>query len=309
MSGCAPRRRWANLSVVPFPPPLRHWLLAVVALSTVSTVGARELVDQTGRHVSLPDHAHRLVSLAPSITETLYALGLAGRLVGDTDYCDYPPAARAKPHVGAPLNPSLERIVALRPDLVLGTDQANRRETADQLERLGIPLYGVTANTVEGTLRSIADLGGALEWQRPAEALVASLRARVAAVQHQPRPQPRPKVLFAVWVHPLITVGRATFISDVIRCAGGVSVSDDLEGEWPHMQLEEVLARSPDIILFPRVGGFGPPPGELERLPGWRDLAAVKRHRLYSVSEAIMRTSPRLIDALEEVARIMKSEK
>ena len=131
------------------------------------------MTDQTGRRVNLPDHPRRLVSIAPSITETLYALGLGDRLVGDTDYCDYPPQARAMPHVGALLNPNLEKIVALKPDLVLGTDEANRRETADQLERLGIPLYGVTAHTVEGTIQSLEDLGHVLDWDQPTQKLVA----------------------------------------------------------------------------------------------------------------------------------------
>jgi len=122
--------------------------LGVLASFTIPTVSAREVTDQTGRRVNVPDNPQRIVSIAPSITETLYALRLGNRLVGDTEYCDYPPEARLKPHVGALLNPSLEKIVALKPDLVLGTDEANRRETADQLARLGIPLYRVTAHTV-----------------------------------------------------------------------------------------------------------------------------------------------------------------
>ena len=141
--------------------------LALALLLSASAVSARVVTDQTGRRVNLPDHPRRLVSIAPSITETLYELGLGDRLVGDTDYCDYPPQAKALPHVGAMLNPNLEKIVALKPDLVLGTDEANRRETADQLERLGIPLYGVTAHTVEGTIQSLEDLGHVLDWDQP----------------------------------------------------------------------------------------------------------------------------------------------
>ena len=281
--------------------------LAGVALTAASAVSARVVTDQTGRRVNLPDHPRRLISIAPSITETLYALGLGERLVGDTDYCDYPPQARALPHVGALLNPSLEKIVALKPDLVLGTDEANRRETADQLERLGIPLYGVTAHTVEGTLQSLEDLGRILDWEQPTAKIVTALRARVDSVEKQVQSRSRPRVLFVVWYRPLITAGSATFISDVIHCAGGVSISDDLTGEWPHMGVEEVLKRAPDVILLPRTEAFAPGLEEFQKLPGWRDLAAVKNHRLYLVSETIMRPSPRLIDALEEVAQILGS--
>jgi iron complex transport system substrate-binding protein len=275
---------------------------------SLSTVSARVVTDQTGRRVNLPDHPRRLLSIAPSVTETLYELGLGGRLVGDTDYCDYPAQAKLLPHVGALLNPSLEKIVALKPDLVLGTDEANRRETADQLEHLGIPLYGVTAHTVDGAIQSLKDLGHVLDWEQPTQKLVVSLQARVAAVDRQVQGRPRPKVLFVVWYRPLITAGSQTFISNVISRAGGVSISDDLKGEWPHMGLEEVLNRAPDVILFPRTEAFAPGLEDFQKLPGWRDLAAVKSHHLYFVSETIMRPSPRLIDSLEELARILQPE-
>ncbi|MGO8813284.1 MAG: ABC transporter substrate-binding protein [Terriglobia bacterium] len=279
--------------------------LAFAMLFSASTASARVVTDQTGRQVNVPDHPRRLISIAPSITETLYALGVGDRLVGDTEYCDYPQQAKSLPHVGALLNPSLEKIVALKPDLVLGTDEANRRETADQLERLGIPLYGVTANTVEGTLQSLEDLGRVLDCDQTAEKLVASLRARTAAVEKRVQGRPRPKVLFVVWYRPLITAGSSTFISDVIRQAGGESISDDMKTEWPHMSLEEVLKRAPDVILFPRTEAFAPGLDEFQKLPGWRDLTAVKSRHIYFVAETIMRPSPRLIDALEEVARIL----
>ncbi len=284
-----------------------RWFAAWALLACASVASARVVTDQTGRRVNLPDHPRRLLSIAPSITETLYELGLGDRLVGDTDYCDYPPQARTLPHVGALLNPNLEKIVQLKPDLVLGTDEANRRETADQLERLGIPLYGVTAHTVDGTLQSLQDLGHILDWDQPTDKLVASLRARVAAVEKQAQGHPRPKVLFVVWYRPLITAGKQTFISNVIHCAGGDSISDDLSNEWPHMGLEEVLNRAPDIILLPKTEAFAPGLDEFEKLPGWRDLAAVKQHHVYFVAETIMRPSPRLIDALEEVARIIRT--
>jgi len=117
--------------------------------------------------------------------------------------------------------------------------------------------------------------------------------------------RPRPKVLFVVWYRPLITAGGQTFISNVIQRAGGVSISEDLTSEWPHMGLEEVLKRAPDVILFPQTDAFAPGLDEFQKLPGWRDLAAVKNHRLHFVSETIMRPSPRLIDALEELAGIL----
>jgi iron complex transport system substrate-binding protein len=286
----------------------RNLAWALVLLFTVFGLApvflsARQVVDQTGRRVNIPDRPARLVSLAPSITETLFALGLGNQLVGDTDYCDFPPAARQKAHVGSILNPNLERIVALKPDLVLGSPGANRRETADQLERLGVPVYGVKAESVEETLRSIEDLGHVLGRESEAQGLVASLGRRIAAVEHRAARR-NPKVLFVVWYRPLTTAGPHTFIDDVIRRAGGVPINDGLNGEWPHLSLEEALHRDPDVILFPSSEAFSPSLDELARLPGWKDLRAVKMHQLYFIPETIIRPSPRLIDALEGVARI-----
>lgn len=280
-------------------------LLGLALIVSPDAIVARMVKDQTGRQVNVPDHPRRLVSVAPSVTETLFEIGLGKYVVGDTDYCDVPPQAKTIPHIGGVINPSLERIVALRPDLVLGTDEANRRETADQLERLGIPLYGVTAHTLDGTLESLQDLGRVLDWEQPTEKLVAGLRARVAAVDQQIQGKPRPKVLFVVQYRPLITAGSNTFISNVIQRAGGVSISDDMKTEWPRMGLEDVLSRAPNVILFPRTEDFAPGLDEFQKLPGWRDLAAVKNHNVYFVSENIERPSPSLVDALEEVANIL----
>ena len=266
---------------------------------------ARWVEDQTGRRVDIPEHPQRLISLAPSITETLFALGLGANVVGDTDYCEYPPEAKLKPHVGAILTPNLEKIVALKPDLVLGSPEANRRETADRLAQLGIPLYGVTAHSVDDMLRSIEDLGRILGHEADSQKLAASLRQRIDAVEKRVAPLRRPKVLFVVWYRPLTTAGPNTFISDVIQRAGGTSITENLLGEWPRLSLEEALRRDPDVILFPRAESFSPQLEEFQQLPGWRDLRAVKNRRMFFISDAIIRPSPRLVDALEEVARAL----
>jgi cobalamin transport system substrate-binding protein len=282
-------------------------VLAGGALACLATrlLASHLVTDETGRQVNVPDDPQRIISLAPSITETIYALGLGERLVGDTDYCDYPPEARDKPHVGSLLSPSLEKIVSLKPDLVLGDAESNRRQTADQLERLGIPLYGLTAHSVDGALRSMEDLGKVLGRSIEAQALVATLRGRMETVERAVAGKARPKVLFVVWYRPLITAGPNTFISDVIQRAGGQSVSDDLEGEWPRLNLESALERDPDVILFPKTEAFSPALEEFQSLPGWKDFRAVKAGRMYFISDTINRPGPRLMDALEEVARTL----
>ena len=278
---------------------------AVLLFAATQSLASRIVTDETGRRVTIPDDPRRLISLAPSITETIYALGLGDRLVGDTDYCDYPPDARTKPHVGSLLNPSLEKIVALKPDLVLGDAESNRLQTADQLDHLRIPLYGVTSHGVEEAVRSIEDLGGILGREAQAQALAAAFRQQLDAIKQRVQGKPRPKVLFVVWYRPLITAGPKTFISDVIRRAGGDSVSDNLRGDWPRLSLEDALTRDPDVILFPRTEAFSPDLVEFRRLPVWKDFRAVKNRRLYLIPDTINRPGPRLIDALEEVARIL----
>jgi len=280
-------------------------LAAMLSILLPAAASPRIVKDQTGRMVNVPEKPQRLVSLAPNITEIVYALGLGDELVGDTDYCDFPPQAKDKPHVGTMVNPSLERIVALKPDLALGTPEANRRETADQLERLGIPVYGVTASTLEGTLASIEDLGKILGHEAEAKNLVAQMQARIDRVEKPLEGQSKPKVLFVVWYRPLITVGPKTFIADVIRAAGGIPIGEDLKGEWPRLTLEELLPENPDVILLPKTESFSPSLEEFQSLPGWKDLRAVKERRMFFVSESIMRPGPRLVDALEELAAIL----
>jgi len=288
----------------------KHGLPACVLAATLLVLlpaagSARTVKDQTGRMVNVPENPHRLVSLAPNITEIVYALGLGDELVGDTDNCDFPPRATSKPHVGTMVNPSLERIVALKPDLALGTPEANRRETADQLERLGVPVYGVTANTLAGTLASIEDLGKVLGRAAEASRLVAQMQARIDRVENRIKGRPEPRVLFVVWYRPLITVGPGTFIADVIRAAGGNPIGENLKGEWPRLTLEELLPLNPDVILFPKTESFSPSLEEFRALPGWKDLRAVKDGRMCFVSETIERSGPRLVDALEELANLL----
>ena len=281
-------------------------LTCAAALGGGGAAGSTHVVtDEVGRRVEVPNHPERIISLVPSITETLYALGLGEKIAGDTDYCDFPADATKKPHVGAVQNPSIEKIVALKPDLVLGSPEGNRREVIDQLARVGIPLYGVSDHDLHDVLKSIRDLGELLGAQNQAAALDSGLEHRVQAIQEQVKGQPKPRVLFVTWYQPLITIGPDSFVADVIRRAGGVSISDDLSGEWPRLSLEAVLARHPDVILMPRTQSYSPSLDEFRRLAGWRDLAAVRQGRVYFVTDAIVHPSPRLVDALEEVTRVL----
>ena len=205
------------------------------------------VTDETGRTVEMPQSARRIVSLAPNLTETLFALGLGDRVVGDTDFCDYPPEARSKPHVGGPVNPNLEAIAALHPDLVLATRAINRPETVRWLEQLRIPVYATDPRTVEQVLTSTARLGELLGAGDQGKAVVADLRRRLADLAMRLAGLAPAKVFFVVWQDPLVSVGRNTFLADALLRAGARSVIDAPQ-DWPDINLEEVVRLQPDVF-------------------------------------------------------------
>jgi len=270
---------------------------------------AMEVIDETGRRVSVPQPVRRIVSLAPSLTETIYALGAQDRLVGVTDYCDYPPEARTKPRVGGIINPNLEEVVALKPDLVLLTKSANRRETAAALDRLGLAAYATDPHSVEGVLASTSRLAEVIGARAAGAELLASLRARLDELKRLLGSRPPRRVLFVVWRDPLISVGRDTFLGDALRWAGAESVVETAQ-EWPRVSLEEVVRLQPDYLIF---ASAQPEAGQrdfeaLRDQPGWRSLEAVRRRRVAVISDAVNHPSPRLVDAIFELARKLHPE-
>jgi len=268
-----------------------------------------QVTDELGRKVNVPAVVRRIVSLAPNLTETVYALGLQERLAGDTDYCDYPREAAAKPHVGGPMSPSIEAIVALQPDLVLATTSINRVETVDALAHVGIPVYVSDPHTVEGLLagiRKIADITGA---GGPGKLLVDDLRARLDSLHAALDGRTPSRVLFLVWSSPLISVGQGTFIADALKLAGAESVVKSTKN-WPEMSMEEVIRLRPEYLIFAR-GHDDPDAGSLEALrkkPVYRDLKPVRDGHVVSVSDSIDRPAPRMIDAIEALAHQLHPE-
>jgi iron complex transport system substrate-binding protein len=265
--------------------------------------GSRIVTDEVGRRVAIPGDVRRIVSLAPNLTETVYALGLGDRLVGDTSYCDTPPEAKTKPHVGGPTNASVEAIVALRPDLVFAT-MINREETVDALAHLGIPVYTTDPHTVRGMIRSVDRMAEMLGAEKQGAALAAKLNTTLKELQARLATVPPTPVLFVVWLDPLITIGENTFIADALRCAGAESVISSKQN-WPQIGLEEVVRLQPDYIVL-----AGSHTGEgrrtIESLRSravWKDLEAVKSGRVVIISDEINRPSPALIDVIEQLAR------
>jgi iron complex transport system substrate-binding protein len=292
--------------------------IAVVLLCTVylpaqivtpATPATREVTDEAGRTVRVPVAPMRIISLAPSLTETIYAIGLQDRLVGDTDFCDYPPDAQKKPKVGGGINPNLEVIASLHPDLVLVTYNFNRLETVRALDALGIPSYSTDPRTVDEIVTSTEKLADVLGVPDAGKSLGDDLQRRLAAVQTKLGSLPATRVLFIVWTQPLMSVGKGTFIADALRKAGANSIVESSQ-DWPQMNLEEVVHLQPDYLIFTSshddagANDFD----TLAVKPGWRLLDAVHNRHFAVMSDAVIRPAPRIVSAIEDLARQLHPE-
>jgi iron complex transport system substrate-binding protein len=270
---------------------------------------SREVTDETGRVVKLPVQVRRIVSLAPSLTETVYALGLQDKLVGDTEYCDYPPDAAKKHKVGGAINPNMEEIASLRPDVVLVVKSLNRLETVRGLEQLGIPVYSADPHNVNGVLASMRKLSDVLGAEDAGAALDGKLRERLAAIHAKLNGSAPKPVLFVVWTEPLQSIGRKTFIADVLTQAGGSSVVDSQQ-DWPKYNIEEAVRLQPEYLVFAS-SHSQTVKNDVDALalrPGWSALHAIKQRKIAIVSDAINRPGPRIVDAIEELARQLHPE-
>jgi iron complex transport system substrate-binding protein len=269
----------------------------------------REVTDEAGRTVRLAQPVERIVTLAPSLTETIYALGLDEHLVGDTDFCEYPADAKSKTKVGGTINPNIESIAALHPDVVLMTKTLNRLETVHALEGLHIPVYATDAHTVGEIIASTRKLAEALGYPGSAAPVVSDMERRLNDL-HGRLADRRPKsVLFIVWEQPLISIGKDTFIADALRHAGAVSIVDSTQS-WPQISLEEVVKLQPEYLVSAatHTGEGAVDPNALAKLPGWRSLTALQEGKFILVDESIDRPGPSIVEAIEQIARKLHPE-
>ena len=273
-----------------------------------SSAAAFTTRDMLGRDVTLEAPPRRIVSLVPSVTEILYALHAEHLLVGVTDFCDFPPEAKRQPKVGGMVAPSLEAIIALKPDLVIATTEGTREDTFTQLSRVGVPVYLVAAHHVADATSLMRRLGELTGREGAAGPLVARLEQRIEAVKTAVFPLVRPRVLYVLWPEPLIVPGRGSIVTELIQLAGGQSLTADDPDAWPRYSLEAAVAKSPEVILLANHGaGTG-----AVSMDKWRRLAslpAVKSGRLLSVDGDLMhRYGPRFVDGLEQLARAIHPE-
>ena len=274
------------------------WLLLVLAPAAKAD---RTVTDETGHSVVVPDHPHRIICLIPSITDTVFSLGAADDVVAVSNFVHYPVEATKKPSVGDILNPSLEMILSLHPDLVFSTPHFTQTATLDQIRRAGIPVYLVETHGLAGVLRSVIDIGHALNRDAQAAVLAGSLQRRIDAVKTRVHVFPVVNVFMPISYDPPITIGKGAYITEIIAAAGGRSVTDDLPQEWANVSMEAVIARAPEALLMYTDSTFTIT--TLAQRPGWSVLPAVHNHRVYHVDQRIDLPSPVAIDALEALAK------
>jgi cobalamin transport system substrate-binding protein len=295
----------------------RLFLLALILGIAVSCahrspgaeIGNRhDFTDGIGRRVSVIANPQRIISLAPNLTEILFALGLGDRIVGVTSYCDFPEEVKSKEKIGDTLRPNLERIIALKPDLVLVTTSSQLENITRRLDQLSIPVYVTNPRTVREVVASIQTLGQVTGSTRESLSLCDTLEKRILAVESRVNHLSKPRVLYVLQTEPLITAGRNTFINDLINLSGGVSISGQETADFPQFSRETVIARAPEVIVIPSTHGLElVKEGDLRR--DFSITPAIRANRIVRVNpDWVDRPGPRIVDGLEQLAQGLHPE-
>jgi len=264
----------------------------------------RQLTDDAGRLVALPARVSRVISLAPNLTEIVFAVGAGDRLVGRTSYCDYPPEAKAVAEIGDTLHPSLERIISLKPQVVLISTSSQLEVFTQQLQSQNIAVFVTDPRDLEGVFRSIEQVGEMLGQKEQATRLVQQLRDRANAVEQSLKVKTPVRVFYQVSAEPLYTAGHDAFVTDLLRRAGAASVTADVPGAWPKYSNESALAAKPEAIILPTGGSMGT--GNSTVTEALKQSPAVLAGRVYKINDDhLARPGPRAIEGLEEMAKAL----
>jgi iron complex transport system substrate-binding protein len=270
------------------------------------------ITDSLERDVVISRQPETIISLAPSNTEILFALGLGDRVIAVSEYCNYPPEAQNRTKIGGFSTVNIEKVVDLEPDLVLATCGV-QEAIVEELEGLGLTVIALDAKNTEDVIKNIRLVGKATGQLEIAEELARKMEQRIKAVTDKTRDLPdnqKPKVFYETWNDPLMTVGLGTFIHHLIHLAGGVNIALDSKTEYPVYNLELLIERNPEVIIISLGHGNSTTSvEEVKRREGWQIIDAVKNNRVYGINaDIIARTGPRIVDALEEIAGYIHPE-
>jgi iron complex transport system substrate-binding protein len=283
---------------------LRTALSVTAALLALAAAGQRAWTDELGRRLTAPRHPARILSYAPSLTETLFAIGAGDRLVGRTRYGDWPAAARRVAVFGGLLDPDFEKIASLRPDLILATTAGDPPDKVEAMTRLGYPVFVTDPRTVEAAIAGIERVGAVVDAEAGARRVAGRMRAELAEVRRRVGARPPVRTLVVVWQDPLVTVGRGTFLADLIREAGGDPLLGEGKGNYPRVSMEWVLARAPEVIILGLRGHPGA--GDARFWDRFPTIPAVRRGRIHAFDLQVLgRPGPRITTALLSLAKLL----
>ena len=292
--------------------PFLFLIVLLICLGCAPQSPAGNVVDDLGRTVSVNKIPERIISLAPSNTEILFALGLGDKVVGVTEYCNYPKEATAKPKVGGFSTVDIEKVVSLQPDLILAT-HIHSKTAIPALEKLGLTVLALAPTSIDAVMKNITLVGEITGQGKQASQLVGNLRARIEAVDNKARnlaPNQKPRVLYLTWHDPLMTAGTKTIVDDIISKAGGQNIAYDISGDKA-IDLETVINRNPQVIIASTGMGTGQDlPWQYVRTePRLKNTEAVLKNRVYKIDgDIIHRPGPRIVDALEQMAQFIHPE-
>jgi ABC-type Fe3+-hydroxamate transport system substrate-binding protein len=276
---------------------------AVQKPTLTEALDVKQVTDDTGRKVTVPARIDRFISLAPNLTEIAYAVGAGDRLVGDTTFCDYPEEAKKVQKVGDTMQPSIERILALRPQLVLVSTSSQLEAFTKQLSEHQIAVYVTDPRDLEGVFRSMEDLGRLLNQEQRAQETVSQLRQRATSIEEAVK-STKP---IRVFCQPLYTIGRDSFVTDLIRRAGAISVTSDVPEAWPKYSQEAAVAARPEAIILPTNGSMGSANSDVAE--GLKRSPAALNGKVYKIDgDLLLRPGPRAIDGLEGLAHSLHPE-
>ena len=263
-----------------------------------SSAATREVTDDTGRTIVIPLNVERAVSLAPNLTENIFAVGAGDKLIGVTTYCDYPEQAKSIAKIGDTISPNIETIIALKPQVVFVSTASQIENFAAAMQQRGIAVFVTDPKDFAGILRNLRQIGDVLGTSEKAEVLIADLRQRVNAVGEKVKNQPSTKVFVQIAGEPLFTVGKDSFITEIVALAGGESATNNLPTAYPKLSKETALALNPSAIILSESHD------NLEPSQVFSNSDAVKNKRVFKINAAwLARPGPRVVDAIERIAK------
>src|SRR5215203_3894279 len=263
-------------------------------------VKMRDIADDLGRQLKIPERVERVVSLAPNLTENIFAVGAGDRLVGVTKFCNYPEEAQKIQKVGDTISPNVETIIALKPQIVFVSTASQLETFMKTLEAQGIPVFVTNPKDLNGVLANLRQLGEIFGTPERTTVLLNELQERILAVDEQVRDKQKTKTFVQISKEPLFTIGKESFLTEIIERAGGVSVTKEVATAYPKISKETALALNPDALILSES------PDNLEPNDVFKNSPAVKNKRVFKINADILsRPSPRIVDALEQIAEAL----